>query len=114
MPSQIIPLTNKPNQSFNVSLNIDGATLTLQLSITFNSMAGYWIMQVSDQFGNMIIDSVPMVTGTYPGANLWEQYAYLKIGSAFLINISQSPTDSPNQSNLGTDFLLLWSDTPLS
>ncbi len=114
MSQQIIPLTNQPNQSLSVSLNIDGAALSLRLNIRFNEMAGWWVMTVSDQFGNMIIDSLPMVTGDYPAANILEQYAYLAIGSAFLINISQTPIDSPNLSNLGSDFILLWADTPTS
>lgn len=114
MPSQIIPLTSQPNQTMTVSLNIDGSTLTLRLNIRFNEMAGWWVMIIADQFGNMIIDGVPLVTGDYPAANMLEQYAYLEIGSCFMINISQTPIDSPNLTNLGNDFVLLWADTPTS
>lgn len=112
MPAQIVPLTSHPNQFLTVPLNVDTGVLTLQLGVNYNGAAGYWVLSVADQNGTPLLDSIPMVCGYYPAANILQQYAYLGIGSAFLINASGVDQDSPDNTNLGTDFLLLWSDTP--
>lgn len=114
MSAQIIPLTTAPNQSFQVKLSIDGKTLTLQLTLSFNPMANYWVMNIADQAGNPLVSSVPLLTGVWPGANILSSYAYLLIGSAFMLNVSGVAQDHPDQTNLGSDFQLLWDDTPVT
>ncbi len=112
MSAQFVPLTNSPNQSFLTTLEVDGNPLTLQLAIRYSEIAGYWLMSVSNASGSLLVDSVPLITGYYPAANLLGQQAYLAIGSAFLINASGVSQDYPDWSNLGSDFVLLWDDTP--
>lgn len=112
MAQQIVALTNNPNQTIRVTLTVDGQQLTLQLSLSFNSMTGYWSMDISDQFGNTIIVGIPLISGDYPAANLLMQQRYLQIGACYIINYSQATPDYPDASNLGTDFLLMWDDTP--
>jgi hypothetical protein len=73
-------------------------------------MAQYWLMSVSDSQGNLLLSSVPMVTGSWPAANLLAQQGYLNIGSAYIINLGQVPDDYPNANELGSAFLLLWDD----
>lgn len=109
---QIIPLTAK-NQTMTVSLNIDGGIVVLGLSIHWNGIAGYWTMKITDPTTNRVkVDSIPLIRGYLDSANILAQYAYLKIGSAFLIKNGNIEDDYPNEENLGTDFELLWSDTP--
>jgi hypothetical protein len=139
MSLQQIPITNSPNQSFTVQLQVDGAPLSLNLTIKFNEMAGYWMLSISDISNNLLIDSIPMLTGGYPAANLLQQQAYLKIGSWYVINVAnttpsggsglgygqggygqgpygggsaQGGEDYPDASNLGTAFQLWVGDTP--
>lgn len=112
MASQIVPVTSAPNQAFAVSLNVDNAVLVLQLRLRFNEIAGYWTMTVADRAGKTLVDSVPMLTGEYPAANLLQQHRYLGIGSAYVVNASGVSDPWPGPSNLGTDFILLWDDTP--
>lgn len=107
---QIVPLDNSPNQTFKVTLSVDGNNLTLQLAISFNSMAGYWQMSISDASGNLLLSSIPMLTGVWPAANLLGQYGYLKIGSAYLIS-SGAGIDYPDSTTLGSAFTLVWGDT---
>lgn len=109
--AQIIPLTNSPSQSLTVTLTVDGLVLRLQLEVYFSEMAQYWVMDISDAAGNLLLASLPLVTGNWPAANILAQYAYLKIGSAFVINLGQVPDDYPGASELGNDFALLWDDT---
>lgn len=139
MSLQVIPITNSPNQTFTAQLDIDGAPLTLNISINFNEMAGYWILSISDVNDNLLVDSIPMITGSYPAGNLLEQQKYLNIGSWYVVNVSnltvevgsevgygeggygfglyggeigQGGIDYPNSTNLGTDFQLWVDDTP--
>lgn len=108
---QIVPLTSAPNQNFAVTLQVDGAPLTLNLNISWSEMAGYWIMSISNSAGVLLLDSIPMITGWYPAGNLLAQYNYLLIGSAFILNEGSSNSDYPGRNDLGTAFVLLWDDT---
>jgi hypothetical protein len=112
--AQIVPVTGNPNQTLTVSLNVDGGVVTLQLTVRYFDLCGYWVMTIKDATGNLLLDSIPMLCGVYPAANILAQYAYLQIGSAFLVNVSNTTQDSPGASSLGTDFLLLWDDNPTS
>jgi hypothetical protein len=139
MSLQVIPLTTSPNQSYTIQIYVDGQTLTLNIDVRYNEMAGYWILTIKDASNNLILDSIPMVTGSYPAANILKQYAYLKIGAWYIVNVSniqtvaqtnegygqgqfgaggyggssgQGGTDYPDNTNLGTDFELWIDDTP--
>ena len=109
---QIIPLNVTPNQSFSVNLEVDGGAITLQFALRFNMMAGYWVLSISDAGGNLILDSLPLITGWYPAGNLLGQYGYLKIGSAYILNEGTGTSDYPGTTDLGTGFQFLWGDTP--
>jgi len=110
--NQIIPLNSSPNQSFVANLTINGVSLQLNLSINFNEIAQYWTLGIADVNNNIILASIPMLTGSFPSANLLGQYQYKRIGSAYLLNVSNGGTnlDYPNGQDLGTDFILLWGD----
>ncbi len=109
MSSQIIPLTSANNQTFSVSVFVNGQSLTLNITLAYSVMAGYWQLSVADVNNNPLVSSVPLVTGEYPAANLLAQYQYLNIGSAYLLNTGNAPVDYPGQLDLGL-FSLLWGD----
>lgn len=68
-------------------------------------------MAVTDKNHNVLLDGVPLITGSYPAANLLRQYQYLGIGSAYIVPASSGLPDIPNFDDLGTDFLLVWTDS---
>lgn len=107
--NQTVPLTNAPNQTFSVQLVVNGQPLTLNLALSWQSMSGYWTLQISDVNNNELVASVPLVTGVYPAANILAQYGYLEIGSAYLLNTGNAPLDYPDQASLNL-FSLLWGD----
>ena len=109
---QIVNLSSAPNQSFLANLTVNGAALKLNLSVSFNEIAQYWTMQIADVNNNILIASVPLLTGTWPSANILGQFQYKQIGSAYVLNVSNGGTtlDYPNGQDLGTDFQLLWGD----
>ena len=110
MSSQLVPLNQAPNQTFAVQLTVDGKPLTLNLVLSYSAMSGWWQLQISDVQNNMLVASVPLVTGLYPAANVLAQYGYLAIGSAYLLNTGNSLDDYPSANNL-VSFSLLWGDT---
>ena len=103
-------MTNDPNQTFQTTMEVNGKNLTLKFNVRYNEIAGYWVMTVMDSQNNILLDSIPIITGVYPAANILGQYAYLLIGSAVVINNGNAKLDSPDDSTLGTDFLLAWAD----
>jgi len=107
---QIVQLDPSPGQTFKVTLNVNAAVMTLALALNYNVMAGYWMMTIFDSLGNLLLSNIPMLTGTWPAGNLLQPYGYLRIGSAFLINVSGDPGDYAGPSNLGSDYQLLWDD----
>lgn len=112
MSFKIIPLTSNPDQSFKITIPVDGINLKLKLRVRFNTAANYWVMSIYDAASNsLILESIPLLAGAYPAGDLLGQYKYLKLGSATIINVGNSTMDSPDSTNLGTDFLLAWGDT---
>lgn len=114
MSDQTIPLDVLPNQKFQVILQVDGASLTLNYYLYYNEMAGCWSMDIYDLGGNLLLASTPLLTGVWPAANLLCQYGYLAIGSAYVLDKSNEAVhtqDFPDDTNLGSGYELLWSDT---
>jgi hypothetical protein len=108
---QVIPLTNDPIQTLVVSLTVNGQRLTLTLTLRFNEVVRYWVMNVADANGNTYITNIPLVTGVWPSANILGQYQYLLIGSAYVLDISNDDvSDYPNAHDLNKSFALLWGD----
>lgn len=109
MSYQTIPLQSAPNQTFSVQLTVNGSQLTLNLTLGYSNMAGCWQMSISDVNNNLLVASVPLITGLYPAANILMQYQYLNIGSAFVLNTGNTPVDYPTSGGLAL-FTLLWGD----
>lgn len=111
MSYNIIPLTPM-NQSFTCTVPVDSKNITLGFTFTYNEPGGYWFMAVKDAKTNtMLLDAVPLVTGEFPAADLLGQYTYLGIGSAAIVPTSSLATGIPDDTNLGSDYVLVWGDT---
>lgn len=111
MGYKIIPLTTDPDQNFKCTLPVDGKNLNLYFRLRYNTEGDCWIMTVYDSNRNILLDSIPLVTGEYPSADILGQYEYLGLGSTCVINIGNTEMDIPDATNLGTDFVLVWGDT---
>lgn len=106
-----IPLTTDPNQTFSVVVPINSVNKPLILNIKYNGIAGYWLMSITDKIsGNLLIDSLPLITGIYPSGDLLGQYGYLELGSWFIIKKGTVTNDYPDNTDLGSDFLLIAGD----
>lgn len=86
------------------------ATCVIPVQLPQTPQLPCWMMDIADSLGNPLVSSIPLLTGQFPAANILAPWDYLGIGSAFIIKQSGmgSTTDIPDDSNLGTQFLLLW------
>jgi hypothetical protein len=86
--------------------------MPFDFTLRYNSEAEYWIMSVAGAVsGQLYISDIPLIAGTYPAANLLEQFEHLKIGAAVIVKTNpDNMDDAPDAHNLGTDFQLVWTD----
>jgi hypothetical protein len=103
---QLIPLDNAPNQTWQVSVSVNGAVQTFFVILRYNEIAGYWAMTIEDSNQNLLVDSLPLLTGL----NLLRQFQSLQIGSVFILNVSGVAQDSPDNTDLGSDFQMIWAN----
>lgn len=100
-----IPLTTDPNNTLQCSLTLNGVSYTFSLFLAYNTIAGYWAMTISDAKTNtVLISAIPLITG----CDLLEQYAYMGLGSMYIVNTDNNSADYPDDTNLGTAFVLRW------
>jgi hypothetical protein len=111
MADKIIPLTIDPDQFFTCTVPVDSKNISLFFRFRYNTVAEYWVATIADSTGVILIDSMPILESNYPAANLLEQYKHLGIGSAYVVKKGKVNTDRPDDTNLGSDFVLVWSDT---
>lgn len=104
MVSQI-KLTGSPNQTMKVTVPGDNRNLSLTLTFQYNTIAKYWIMGVYDTpSGQPIVVGIPLLCGH----DLLGQYQYLRIGSAYIVNIGDPTIETPNETNIADNFILVW------
>lgn len=108
---RIIPLTNDPDQSLSVTIPIDNKNVTVGLQLRYNTIAKYWVLTVSDANNNVLIDSIPILEQNFPAADILEPYRYLGLGTAAIVKTSSITQDAPTDTNLGTEWVLMWGDT---
>lgn len=113
MGYKVVPLIPGTNQSFKCTLPIDSKNITLGFTFTYNGIGEYWFMSIADTKTNtLLLDAIPLVTGLFPAADLLGQYAYLGIGSVAVVPVSRlAASEIPDKTNLGSDFVLVWTDT---
>ena len=112
MAYRTVPLTNEPNQLFSVRLPVDDRNITLILRLRYNTIAGYWVLSISDEDDNALVCNLPLLTADYPAANLLAPYRYMRIGSLYLLPSGKDATGIPSDTDLATEYTLIWGDTP--
>lgn len=110
MSATILPIMAGKNQKFTCTLPVDDKNITLDFSLTYNSPGGYWFMSITDhESGVLLIDSLPLLPGDYPSANILKQYSYLGIGSAVIVSADKE-NSTPTFESLGKDHFIVWND----
>jgi len=87
-----IPLIAAP-QTFNITL----ADIEYKLTVKWCGAGPCWVMDIATAQGELILGSVPLVTGT----DLLGQYEYLGIKGRLEVESDVVLTDVPDFTNLG-------------
>lgn len=88
-----VPLSPTP-QKIGITL----ASVIYLITVRWNVFMNAWVMDIADGNGVNIVTAVPLVTG----ANLLEQYGYLKFGGDLFAFTDSSLDTPPSFSNLGS------------
>lgn len=117
MTLSILPVTSDQNQTFEVSLPIDSNNRRLKFFFSWNPVGQYWQFDLFDQNkeGIQLLSNMPVFSIDAPYNNIILRYEYKEVGSLYLVNVGNSSgdiKDRPNINNLGTDWVMVWGDTP--
>lgn len=102
----IVPMQAIHDHSFRAVVPIDGGNTNLGFRLTYNELAGYWVIDISKD-EEPVLSGLPMV----PAQNLLEQFGYLGIGSMRIIPKSEAQEQWPSQGTLSSDWYVVWGDT---
>lgn len=107
--------TDSLNQRICTVVEADGRNIVLYIKLRWHKKTGKWFMSLDDENEQTIIRNIPLICGTqFPTANLLRQFAYLGLGSCFVLPLVDNPsTEHPAKGNLGgeKEFALVWGDT---
>jgi len=103
----IVPVTATPNHRFSSKIYVDGKNIVLQFDLQYNEIAGYWLVTIANDRGCALIRCQPVL----PVQNILEQYAYMGIGSAYIVPAQTVKEQWPSRYTLGANWYLLWGDT---
>jgi len=87
-----------PLQPSALDLAVQLAGVSYNLHVVWNSMACYWVLDISDDNNVLIVGGIPLVTG----ADLLEQYQYLDIGGGLICLTDGALDPPPTYTNLGS------------
>lgn len=104
-----IPLTNQPfaELSFRVTLDGGARNASITLKLRYFDLYDYWMADVYDT-----VSGLPLVCGLtlVPGVNLLGQYQHLYIGDAYIVAVTNTDLEQPDNTSLGSTFVLIWGD----
>lgn len=102
-----IPLNNTPfsQQTFKLTLGIKNINILLKLR--YYDLYNLWVADIVDNATSKeLIVGMPVV----PGIDLLGQYKYLGIGSAYIVAVEPTELQQPDNTTLGSTWVLLWGD----
>lgn len=97
-----IPLIAAPQK-----LSITLIATVYNLTVSWNTFAQCWMLDIDDASNNSIVTGIPLVTG----ADLLAQYEYLGIGGPLFVQTDNAIDEIPTYDNLGTDSHLYFVST---
>ena len=82
------------NQEFDISLN----GVTYRFKLRWNSKSNCWMLNIYNDQNELVLPSIPLVTG----CDLLEQFAYLGLDGALVVQSTNNPDLVPSFSALGS------------
>ena len=101
----VIPLTCAPDSTQDFKITIGNENKHIKLVLRYLDRFDLWIADIIDYPSDIpLVNCHPFVTGE----NILEQYSYLGIGEAYVINQYPTKLQHPDNKTLGNTFLLVW------
>lgn len=113
----LVPLKSQPNQSFDLTVEIDGVNKTYFMKLNYRDIIGYWTFDLIDyQTNEEILVNVPLLTGgkLISTANILNQLEYKRLGRIYIVKVSDTTNDYPDFESLETNFAFVWGDSVVS
>lgn len=82
-----------------IKFSIQLKGVSYNMAYHWNTPSNCWLMDIADANGNLLVGSVPLVTG----ADLLGQFSYLNIGGALLAQTSNDANAVPTYANFGLE-----------
>ena len=113
MTLSVLPVNSNPNQTFECTLPVDGSNRRFKFFFEWNPIGRYWQFDLFDLNNNdeQLLNKQPVYSIDYPYNNIISTYTYKEIGSLYVVATLPN-SDRPDFTNLGSDYVLVWGDTP--
>lgn len=106
-----IPVSALPNNSFNINIPVGDENIYFKLEFVYNSIAEYWMMSIYDADTlDCYISNLNLIETLGEYADLIKLFSYKHLGAVYIVNTGSVNSSMPDDTNLGTDFELVWSD----
>lgn len=113
MSLSVLPVISTPNQTFECTVPVDGGNKRFRFIFEWNPIGSYWQFDLYDlSTGYQLLNKQAVYGISYPYNNIISNFRYKEIGSLYVVNLSGTSNDRPNYENLGTEYSLVWGDTP--
>lgn len=106
-----IPITSYPNQKFVCSIPVNGGNIQFIFSLSYNEIAKYWMITISNYRTNEVYCSnIPILFSYGKFLDILHQLRYKNIGKCMIMPIEEENMSMPNDTNLGTIYKMIWGD----
>ena len=106
-----LPLLPYPNQTFSFTMPVNSQNERFIGELHYNAQGKYWNFSLFYASGKTpIIVNLPLLASMYKFSNLFCQLDYLRIGSLYIGMKNETPNSAPDDTDLGTNYIVVWGD----
>lgn len=106
-----IPLTNSPNQTFKVTIPVNGENMQFKFKLWYNYQAGYWLFTaINLKTNSEIFSNLPLLTSKGKFANIISQLDYMGIGICVMVPVADPRGSMANDLDIGKGYVMVWGD----
>ena len=107
-----VPLTNSPNQRFQITLPVNDENIQFVFELWYNEQANYWLMSLTNKTKQeQVFVNLPLLaTKSDVFGNMMCQLEYKEVGICYIIPTSEDLKSMPDDTNLGSLYIMIWGD----
>lgn len=107
-----VPLTNSPNQRFQITLPVNDENIQFLFELWYNEQANYWLLSLTNKTKQeKVFVNLPLLASKSDVfGNMMCQLEYKEVGICYVIPTSEDLKSMPNDMDLGTAYIMIWGD----